>query len=117
MITSDIRSRWGKVSTIEHDAFGCMISTAPGVFKGSILVMAFKPDGSVNRMPVAKAYLKRSLSRADRDNIHDHIVNDLDTWGVANIGMSLRQAIEHTFSMAKAEGHILDYIAHTPHSR
>jgi hypothetical protein len=114
VIISNLRSSYGKVATIKTDAFGCMVSTAPGLFRGSILVMALNPDGSAKRMPVAKAYLKRSLSREDRDNIHDHIVNDLETWGIANIGMTLGQAIEHAFSMAKAEGHIRDYIAHVP---
>jgi hypothetical protein len=109
MITSDVRSRWGKVTTIEHHAFGCMVSTAPGLFKGSILIMALKPDGSANRMPVAKAYLKHSLSRAERDKIHDYIVNGLNELG-AEGSFDLNAAIEGTFSVEKARGAILDYI-------
>jgi hypothetical protein len=72
--------------------------------------MAHKADGSVNRTPLAKAYLKRSLSRADRDKVHDYIVNSLDGLGV-NGSFDLNAAIEGTFSVAKARGLILEYIA------
>jgi hypothetical protein len=86
-----------------------MVSTAPGLFKGSILIMALKPDGSANRMPVAKAYLKHSLSRAERDKIHDYIVNGLNELG-AEGSFDLNAAIEGTLSVEKARGAILDYI-------
>jgi hypothetical protein len=110
MIISNVQSPFGKVAKIQTDAFSCSVSTLQGWFKGSTAVMANKPDGSLNKFPVAKAYLKRSLSRADRDQIHDYIVNSLDELGVDG-SFDLNAAIEGTFSVAKARGLIQDYIA------
>jgi hypothetical protein len=108
MIISNERSKYGKYATVQTETFGCVISTAPGLFKGSTLVMALKPDGSVDRMPLGKAYLKRSLSRADRDQFHDYIVHMLDELGGTKVDLSA--AVEGTFSVAKARGLIVDYI-------
>jgi hypothetical protein len=110
MIMSNVRSGVGKVATIQNDAFRCSVSTLPGLFKGSIAVMGRKPDGSLNKIPVAKAYFKRRVSRADRDMIHDYIVNSLDQLG-ADGRFDLNAAIEGAFSVAKARGLIIDYIA------
>ncbi len=85
-----------------------MVSTAPGFFKGSALVMPVRPDGTVQRVPLAKAYLKRSLSKVERDAVHDYLVGALDQLG--NDKISLTYAIEGAFSVAKARGLILDYI-------
>jgi len=108
MVISNERSTFGKYAAVQTNAFGCMVSTAPGLFKGSTLVMALKPDGSVDRMPLGQAYLKRSLSRADRDGIHDYIVRMLDELGGTKV--DLVAAIEGVFSVAKARGLIVDYI-------
>jgi hypothetical protein len=89
-----------------------MVSTAPGLFKGSTLIMSVRPDGTVQRLPLAKAYLKRSLSKAERNEVHDYLVGSLDQLGNGNIG--LVYAVEGTFSIAKARGLILDYIIGKP---
>ncbi|SRR5712691_3846221 len=108
MIMLNERSHFGSRAVVRTDAFNCMISTAPGLFKGSTLVMQLGSDGTVRRMPMGKAYLKRTLSKADREAVHDHIVDSLDRLGGENF--SLVFAIEGAFSIAKARGLILDYI-------
>jgi hypothetical protein len=61
---------------------------------------------------LAKAYLKRSLSKIERDVAHDYLVGALDELG--NDKISLGYAIEGAFSVAKARGLILDYIVRKP---
>jgi hypothetical protein len=101
MSVSNERSRYGSYALLHTSGFNCIVSTAPGFFKGSTLVMSVRPDGTVQRLPLAKAYLKRSLSKAERDAVHDYLVGSLDQFG--NDKISLVYAIEGTFSVAKRE--------------
>jgi hypothetical protein len=63
MIVSNERPRFGSYALLQTNGFDCMVSTAPGFLKGSTLIMPAGPDGTAQRVPLAKAYLKRSLQK------------------------------------------------------
>jgi hypothetical protein len=129
MIVSNQHSRYGSYARLHTSGFDCTVSTAPGLFKGSTLVKSVRPDGIVQVVPVAKAYLKRSLSKAERDAVHDYLVGMLDQLGndelyiggvlnlFGNDQTRLINVIGSAFSVAKARGLILDYIVGNPGPR
>jgi hypothetical protein len=108
VILSNERSRFGSVAMLHTTAFSCIVSTAPGLFKGSTLILSVGPEGAVGR-PVAKAYHKR-LSKTEREVVHDRIVSNLDACG----DKPLVYAVEGALSVAKARNQITGYIVHKP---
>ena len=89
-----------------------MVSTAPGLVRTTILVIAVGPDDRKKGWPLAKAYLRRGfLSKLERDAVHDYIVNAIDQSGrFVEIETNIGYALEGVFSVAKARGAIVDYI-------
>jgi hypothetical protein len=109
MIVWNKRSWFGSYAVLHTSEFDCMVSTALGLFKATIIVTSLGPDGKVKGWPLAKAYLRKGLfSKVRRDAIHDYVVGILDQLGRDKI--NLYYAIEGAFSVAKARGLLVDYI-------
>jgi hypothetical protein len=76
------RTWFGSYATIHTTLFNCMVSTAPGLVRTTILVITLGPGDKPKRWPLAKAYLRRGfLSKKERDAVHDYIVNFIDQSG------------------------------------
>ena len=80
MIVSNKRSRWGSYAELSTTGFNCFVSTVPGLFKGSTLIIPTSPAGAVRQTPVAKAYLDRKLTKTERERAHDYILAGLDQY-------------------------------------
>jgi len=111
MTVVDTRSSWFRnYTTIRTNAFACIVSTAPGLFRPSVLILPVGPDGEQKGWPLAKAYLPRLyFSKKARNIVHDYIVNVLDNSGQDKT-KSIGYTLEGVFWVAKTRGYIVDYI-------
>jgi len=109
---STTRTQAGSYTVIRTKSFICGISSLRGLFGGTLGVMRANASGEIVKWPlVAKARLRRGLTKEQRDAIHDHIAKGLDDLGGKEVvGLHrLANAIEATFSVAKARGQISRY--------
>jgi hypothetical protein len=112
------RTHAGSYTVIGTKSFTCGVSSLPGLFGGTLAVMRANAEGEIVKWPlVAKARLRRGMTKEQRDAVHDDIAKGLDELGTQEIEdflgrkqpISLPNAIEGTFSVAKAQGQISSY--------
>src|SRR5262245_52302141 len=94
------RSWWfGNYTTLRTNVFACVVSTAPGLFRPTVLIMAVGPNGEPKGWPLAKAYLPRLyFSKTARTIVHDYLVYVLDNSGEDKT-RSIGYTLEGVFSV------------------
>jgi len=114
---STTRTSAGSYTVIQTKSFICGISSLPGLFGGTLAVMRANAHGEIVKWPlIAKARLRRGLTREQRDAIHDRVAKGLSELGEKEIfdlslqlPNSLPNALEAILSVTKGRGLLSSY--------
>jgi hypothetical protein len=96
-------------SQIRTKTIGCIIRTAPGLLRGSVVFVPLKADGMRDGRPLAKASFDRKLNNTVRSKLHAYFVHHIDQMGTATT-YPLSNILETTLTKAKTQRLIKDYV-------